>query len=310
MLEEWKRQQTAEIQWHPTLINRVESKKKSKATIRSDRSVFMESKQGKDVYTVYTSTDLTGVSAVRLEVLSDAKLPGKGPGYANGNFVLTEFVMEVAHPDRPKQWKPVKFSTATSHFDQVNYVIAKTIDGVVKGNQGWAQAGGLGKTNWATFQLELPVGYSNGTLVRFKMHQDYDPIHQIGAFRISLTKFHKPVGLGLSEELLSGLTKPKSSWSDAEKKNFATLAQRGDLKLAELNRALVEANKPLTIQPQIVSAREKLARSEKPVPPDFKLTQLEKDTTMSAKQLENQRLTAAHDISWALINSPSFLFNR
>ena len=30
----------------------------------------------------------------------------------------------------------------------------------------------------------------------------------------------------------------------------------------------------------------------------------------SKKQLENRRLTATQDLTWALINSPSFLFNR
>lgn len=310
-VESWKRQQLNEIHWHPVLVEKVQSNKKRTFTVRNDRSVLMSSDpKGRDVYTVFTSTDLTGVSAVRLEVLSDEKLPNKGPGFANGNFVLTEFVMEVAHPDRPTEWQPVPFSSATSHFDQVNYTINKAIDGEKKGNQGWAQAGGLSKTNWATFQLKLPVGYSNGTLVRFKMHQTYDATHQIGAFRISLTKFHKPTGLSLSEELLAKLAAPAANWSEAQRTEFAKLAERGDLKLAELNAALTKASVPLVIPAQIVAAREKLARAERPVPPDFELSQLEKDIQMSEKQLENKRLTAAHDISWALINSPSFLFNR
>jgi len=40
------------------------------------------------------------------------------------------------------------------------------------------------------------------------------------------------------------------------------------------------------------------------------LAQLTHDLQQSALQLESKRLTAAQDLSWALINSPSFLFNR
>ena len=31
---------------------------------------------------------------------------------------------------------------------------------------------------------------------------------------------------------------------------------------------------------------------------------------LSAKLIENKRLTGVQDLSWALINTPSFLFNR
>jgi len=38
--------------------------------------------------------------------------------------------------------------------------------------------------------------------------------------------------------------------------------------------------------------------------------QLRKDVDLSKHQLEEKRLTAAQDLTWALINTPSFLFNR
>ena len=55
---------------------------------------------------------------------------------------------------------------------------------------------------------------------------------------------------------------------------------------------------------------EKVARLSKPLPEDAMLARLNRDVAASQAQLENRRLTAAQDLAWALINSPSFLFNR
>src|SRR5262249_13785166 len=58
-----------------------------------DRSVrFGGPRPATDVYTVTAHTELRGVTAVRLEVLTDALLPHKGPGRQdNGNLHLNEF---------------------------------------------------------------------------------------------------------------------------------------------------------------------------------------------------------------------------
>jgi hypothetical protein len=50
-----------------------------------------DSRDGTDVYRITVKTDLARITAFRLEVLADEKLPAKGPGRAsNGNFVLNE----------------------------------------------------------------------------------------------------------------------------------------------------------------------------------------------------------------------------
>ena len=38
--------------------------------------------------------------------------------------------------------------------------------------------------------------------------------------------------------------------------------------------------------------------------------ELEKEVALSKNELENKRLVGLQDLAWALINSPSFLFNR
>ena len=47
--------------------------------------------------TVVAETELTGITGLRLEVLTDPRLPSNGPGRAgDGNFVLNELELTAA----------------------------------------------------------------------------------------------------------------------------------------------------------------------------------------------------------------------
>ena len=49
-----------------------------------------------DVYTITTSTALSGITGFRIEMLENGALPTNGPGrMANGNFVLTNFAVDA-----------------------------------------------------------------------------------------------------------------------------------------------------------------------------------------------------------------------
>ena len=60
----------------------------------------------------------------------------------------------------------------------------------------------------------------------------------------------------------------------------------------------------------MIERRTALATAELPIKLDAKLVQLRQDSTQSKAQIANKRLTSAQDLTWALINTPSFLFNR
>ena len=308
----WKKRQLHQIHWHPLLLNQLTAESGRTFELKSDRSALADKKiQKPDVYTIFSSTDLTGITGLRLEVLPDNSLDAKGPGTANnGNFVLNEIEFEIAPLNAPDSWRKIKFKKARSFFDQPGYPIENIIDGKLETHKGWATMGRVGKDNWATLETELPVGFTNGSLIRIKLHQKFDSQHQIGRFRISLSNFAGPVSLSVSERLAAEIAKPFDAVKKKRQKELIAIAERDDVKLSGLKKALKKAKRPLDIPEQIVQLREKLQRISKPIPPDALLEQLKQDFEYSLKQMEKRRLTAAQDLTWALINSPEFLFNR
>ena len=67
---------------------------------------------------------------------------------------------------------------------------------------------------------------------------------------------------------------------------------------------------PLPTDPGVVERRTSLARAEEPITLDPKLVQLRQDAKQSEAQLAAKRLTGVQDLTWALINTASFLFNH
>ncbi len=313
--EEWRTEQLNRIQWYPVVPSSISQTSGANSELLPDRSIRMLESKGLTVTEVIAESDLSSISAIRLEVLADPELPGGGPGLAkNGNFVLTEFEFEIASRDRPDDWKPVKLVSAISDFDQKTYPIKTAIDGNFGGGngQGWAVVPQTKKSHWGVFELELPVGFKNGSRLKFKLHQNYgfDKLHQIGRFRISYTRATQPVGLSVSEEVLTQLVPSPDSLNKQDRNKLLAIFNRGDSQLIALTNQLNTAKTPIKIDSGIVARRTRFERVSRPIPADSELTQLESDVKYSTEQLKNAKLTAAQDLVWALINSPSFLFNR
>ncbi len=131
-----------------------------------------------------------------------------------------------------------------------------------------------------------------------------------GKFRISATPVAGPIGLDLSEELQGDRRHRPRGPDPGPARRLARPPPRRRRRPRRQEPPWRWPGQPLPIDPTLLELRGRLAEASLPIPPDARLAQLRSDAAIGAEQVAARRLTAAQDIAWALINSPSFLFNH
>jgi WD40 repeat protein len=314
-LREWE--QTAiesQTPWTALDFHELNSNTGAKLEKEEEGVVFVSGPNNqKGNYTLAAKTDLENVTAIKLELLTDDRLPNRGPGRArNGNFVLTELTVQAWPQGKPGEKKQLTLKNAQADFSQDNYDVATAIDGQTPPtNNGWASSPRTGENRVATFEFEQPLRFEEGTVLHFALVQRYqDNQHTIGKFRISVTTAGPPVDFGHPESILEVIQTDAEERSEEQQQALLDYFNQRDEKLQELKKQLANAEQPLPVDPKLVELREILADREQPLPEDPKLGRLKRAVELSEQQLENGRLTLAQDLAWALVNSPAFLFNR
>lgn len=309
-INQWQSKQT-DVEWVTLRLDNFERTAGAQFVPQEDRSILVSGKPDSGDYKFKVNTNLQNITAIRLEALSDSRLPSSGPGLAdNGNFVLNELQVTAVSKADPKQKKELAFTKPLHDYAQQTFSTAALFDKNLDRGNGWAVHPATGVTHWATFETSEPVGFGGGTELQFTMVQRFGQKHNLGRFRISVAVSKKDVGLSLPEEFRVTLdtpprlrTKPQNA---ALTRYFRTIDPDG----LKLQTALTEAQKPVPPDAELMTLQSKLEAAKMPVLDDPKLVQLREDVKQSATQRANKRLTVAQDLTWALINSPAFLFNH
>jgi hypothetical protein len=186
-------------------------------TVQPDDSVFVSGDQTKsDTYRLKFRTDLRGVTAIRLEVLPDDRLPAHGPGRVfyegePGDFMLADFSV---HRDGKKL--PIARALASYHGGK--NAIDKAIDGDLQSY--WDVAGGEGRRHVAVFVLEKPLAESGDFDVELLCANYF--ASNLGRFRIAVTTDANPQPHERSAEIEHLLTVPDSALTSAEREKLQT----------------------------------------------------------------------------------------
>ncbi len=210
--------------------------------------------------------------------------------------------------------KKVKFQNAQASYQLDSHRVGRVIDGEVDDYKGWASQPQRGQTLYASFETKEDIDFRGGAKLEFLLDQQYQSNqHSIGRFRLSVTGEPRPVIYGIPPEIVAVVKLPLDERSEEDQTSLEEFYKNNDADRIKLEQDKKVAQQPITVDKEIMYLRQlrnRVAALEEPLPKDPQLVEIQRAIDLSGRQLENQRLTVAQDIAWALINNPAFLFNR
>lgn len=207
----------AGVEWTAIEPSRISSTGGEELSLLDDKSVLVGGTvpQGKTTYTLEFSAPLRNVTALRLDAMLHASLPGNGPGRGDkvrNNFVLNELVASVRDGERVR---PIELHSTSANFSQANWPPSGLIDDDPK--TGWAIAPQFSKPHHVMVLLTQPLTLAEGQSLVIRLEHNYGRGRTLGRVRFSAFS-GEPSAVGASEQLAKALQKPKKTRNKAEKK--------------------------------------------------------------------------------------------
>ncbi len=153
-------------------------------TLEEDGIIFAAGDTSKhDIFTLQFPASAQPVHSIRLEALTDERLPESGPGMTyyegrKGDFFMSEFQVKT---DKPLIFSGASQSAFGAQFGQGNAAASAAIDGDIQ--SGWSLKTNIGSSQIAIFNLAEAI--PAGTPFEIKMHFGRHFASTLGKFRVS-----------------------------------------------------------------------------------------------------------------------------
>jgi mono/diheme cytochrome c family protein len=200
----------AERWWIPLTIDRFESSGGSSHERLDDRSVLVAGENpASNTYTMTARAPIAAVTAIRIEALPDARLPGGGPGRDRyGNFVLNGFSVATGASE-PVRLTSVKVDDGSAAIENFRWGIDATRD----------PSGRVRRQ--AVFVAARPFAAA-GAPLRISI-KTIAPVGQaLGRFRVSVTASRSPLRVvDVSARLRPALLTPRAKRTPQQAKDLA-----------------------------------------------------------------------------------------
>jgi hypothetical protein len=258
----WLQENRAQaVLWTILRPHQLESNR-PKLELLADGSIFSRGDITKrDVFQLMFRLDDSAkpVTALRLEILPDERLPAGGPGRAfyegrKGDFFLSEITATV-------DGMPARFIAASHSYGKIsvgsgNANAENVFDG--NGSTGWSTSGREGEAHQLVLNFAKPVAASSKLKLEFVFERHFAA--SLGRFRLSVTSvFGEMKAKQMPVKLEALLTRDSKSWTEAErsvvKKYFLDVTPD----LAEARKPIEKLRRQLPLFPTTMVMQERQA---------------------------------------------------
>ncbi len=231
----WEQSRSAMNAWIPLDVDVFVSSGGADLKREPDGSILSGgTRPDKETTTLTVTSRLSEIHGLRLDVLADPSLPLSGPGRMdNGNLHLSEFEAMVFRPGQPKPEK-LKFRRATADWNQVDWGIARAIDG--NPATAWGIYPKVGESHHAVFEFEQPLKLSSDARLVVVLKQLHGGGHILGRLRLSATSSPGETSIALPALADSALQIPIDQRSAEQNKALASavLKVHAEVEIAKL----------------------------------------------------------------------------